>query len=102
HLDARLLRRVLQLDPISDVRSECLEKHGNAVTAPNVLRDARLTVEPSVLPQCCVFVDHIERKSLEQFLVERALESMGVVLGDVAGLSSFCDEALILGGCDCR
>src|SRR5262249_32664614 len=95
----RVLLRVLLLDFVSDVRSECLEKYRNAVTTPDRLGDAGRAVEPSVLAQGCVLVDRVEGCAGEQFLVERALESLRVVLCNVARFSGLRDAALIFGGC---
>src|SRR6516225_9437785 len=90
----RVLLRLLLLNFVSDVRSECLEKNRNAVAASDLLSDAGWTVKPSVLPQGGVLIDHVERGAVEQFLVERALEPIWVVFCDVARCPCLGDKAL--------
>ncbi len=79
---------------VGHVRAESLQEHGNAILPTDLLGALRCAVEPASLVERRVFIDLVERRGVEQFLIERLLEGFRIVLGDISHLSRFGDQAL--------
>ena len=72
---------------IGNVSAERLQEDRNAVAPTNLLGDARIAVQRSVLARACVLIDLIQGRSRQQPALQRGQERVGIVLGDVADCS---------------